>query len=118
MAGGSRRFTLAIPPDVADIIRHLSPDLKRGVRAALHALSVNPREGASLVGELEGTWRYRVRRYRVVYEIDSRARVLRVVAVGHRRHIYEELTSRLRPRRGTDHRIRCGPSVLALRVDP
>jgi mRNA interferase RelE/StbE len=93
VARGSRRFTLDISPDVADIIRHLSPDLKRGVRAALRALSVNPREGVPLVRELEGKWRYRVRRYRIVYEIDSRARRLRVVAVGHRRHIYEELAS-------------------------
>jgi len=96
VAGGSRRFTLDIPPDVADTVRHLSPDLKRGVRAALRALSVNPREGVALVRDLTGKWRYRVRRYRIVYEIDSRARLLRVVAVGHRRHIYEELASRLR----------------------
>ena len=95
MPAGSRRFTLAIPPEVADVIRYLPPDLKRGIRAALRALSVDPHEGAPLVRELEGKWRYRVRRYRVVYEIDSRARVLRVVAVGHRRHIYEELASRL-----------------------
>jgi mRNA interferase RelE/StbE len=96
VAGGSRRFTLDIPSAVADIIRHLSPDLKRGVRAALRALSVNPHEGVPLLRELEGKWRYRVRRYRIVYEIDSRARLLRVVAVGHRRHIYEEMASRLR----------------------
>jgi mRNA interferase RelE/StbE len=100
VAGASRRFTLDIPPDVAVVIRHLSPDLKRGVRAALRALSVNPHEGVTLVRELDGKWRYRVRRYRVVYEIDSRARVLRIVAVGHRRHIYEELASRLRPPAG------------------
>jgi mRNA interferase RelE/StbE len=99
--GGSRRFTLAIPPDVAGVIQHLSPDLKRGVRAALRGLSVEPHEGAPLVRELEGLWRYRVRRYRIVYTIDSRARVLRVVAVGHRRHIYEELASRLRPSRAS-----------------
>lgn len=96
MAGGRRRFTLDIPPDVADIIRHLSPDVKRGVRAAFRALSVNPHEGVPLVRELTGKWRYRVRRYRVVYEVDARARVLRIVAVGHRRSIYEDLASRTR----------------------
>jgi mRNA interferase RelE/StbE len=96
VAGASRRFTLDIPPQVADVIQKLAPDVKRGVRAALRALSVNPHEGVPLVRDLEGKWRYRVRRYRVVYEVDFRARVLRIVAVGHRRHIYEELTSRLR----------------------
>jgi mRNA interferase RelE/StbE len=95
VAAGSRRFTLDIPSDVAEVIRHLSPDLKRGVREALRALSANPNDGVPLVRELDGKWRYRVRRYRIVYEIDSRARVLRVIAVGHRRHIYEEVAARL-----------------------
>lgn len=97
MAGGSRPFTLAIGPEVAETIRHLPPDLKRGVRAALRALTVNPHGGAPLVRELEGTWRYRVRRYRIVYEIDTGARVLRIVGVGHRRNVYEELAARRRP---------------------
>jgi hypothetical protein len=35
VAAGSRRFTLDIAPDVADVIRYLSPELKRGVREAL-----------------------------------------------------------------------------------
>ena len=96
MSAGSRRFALNIPPDVADVIRHLPPDLKRGVKAALRALSVNPQEGTPLLRELEGLSRYRVRRYRVVYEIDSSARVLRVIAIGHRREIYDELVARRR----------------------
>ena len=96
MAGGSRPLTLEIPPKVADVIRHLSPDLKRGVRAALRALSVDPKQGIPLARELQGKWRYRVRRYRIVYEIDAKARVLRLVAVRHRSHIYEELAVRLR----------------------
>jgi len=97
VAGGSRQLKLNIPPDVADVISHLSPDLKRGVREALRALSRKPDEGVPLVRELDGKWRYRVRRYRIVYEIDSRARTLRVVAIGHRRHIYEQVAARLRP---------------------
>jgi mRNA interferase RelE/StbE len=98
VAVGRAQFAVNIPPDVAEIIRHLPPDLKRGVRAALRALSIDPHGGSPLVRELEGKWRYRVRRYRIVYEIDTRGRALRVVAVGHRRQIYEELAVRLRPR--------------------
>ena len=97
MAAASRRLTLAIPPEVADVIRHLSPDLKRGVKAALRALSVDPKQGIPLARDLEGMWRYRVRRYRIVYEVDSTERRLRLVAVGHRSQIYEELAARLRP---------------------
>lgn len=97
MAAASRSFTLAIPPEVAEIIRRLPPDVNRGVREALPALSTHPYEGSPLVRELEGKWRYRVRRYRIVYEVDTCVHVLRIVAVGHRRHIYEELAARSRP---------------------
>ena len=100
MAGGSRQLTLEIPPEVAEVIRHLSPDLKRGVRAALRALSVDPQQGVPLLRELDGKWRYRVRRYRIVYEVDVKARVCHIVAVGHRSHVYEELAARLRPGSG------------------
>jgi mRNA interferase RelE/StbE len=97
VVAGNRRLTLTIPPEVADVIRRLPPDLKRGVRAALRTLSVDPRQGAPLARELEGKWRYRVRRYRIVYEVDLRAHVCRVVAVGHRSDVYEQLAARLRP---------------------
>ena len=100
MAGGSRPLTLDIPPAVADVIRHLSPDLKRGVRAALQVLSIDPTRGVPLARDLEGMRRYRVRRYRIVYEVDSSARLLRIVAVGHRSQIYEELAARLQERSG------------------
>lgn len=93
MAAGNRRLTLAIPPEIADVIRQLPPDLKRGVKAALRTLSVDPTQGAPLARELEGKWRYRVRRYRIVYEVDLKARVCRVVAVGHRSNIYEDLAA-------------------------
>lgn len=77
---------------MAGVTRHLPPDVKRGVKAALRALSLDPDRGTPLVRELEGLWKYRVRRFRIVYEPDRRARVLRVVAVGHRRGIYDVVT--------------------------
>ncbi len=50
--------------------------------------------------ELKGLWKYRVRRFRIVYGIDSRRRVIRIVAVAHRRRIYEEVTDLIRRRQG------------------
>ena len=101
MAAASRRLTVAIPPEVADVIRHLSPDLKRGVKAALRILTIDPGQGVPLTRELEGMWRYRVRRYRIVYEVDLKAHAWRVIAVDHRSQIYEELAARLRPESGS-----------------
>jgi len=91
-------FRLDIPPHVAEVIRHLTPDVKRGVRAALRALGASPELGEPLVGELEGFWKYRVRRFRIVYAVERRERVVRVFAVGHRRGIYDEAAGLTRRR--------------------
>ena len=85
---------LDIPPHVAERIRSLPPEVKQGVKEALRLLSRDPGAGEPLRLELEGYWKYRVRRYRVVYQ--PVRRVVRVVAVGHRRTIYEELGERSR----------------------
>jgi mRNA-degrading endonuclease RelE of RelBE toxin-antitoxin system len=81
-----------IPPHVAEVIRHLPPAIKKSVKLAIRALSEDPELGEPLVGVLEGLWKYRVRRFRIVYELDRRS--LRIVAVGHRRSIYEDLARR------------------------
>jgi mRNA interferase RelE/StbE len=84
-------FRADIPPHISDVIRHLSPDLKHSIKAAVRALCVNPSEGAPLVKELEGLWKYRVSRFRIVYAIDRRRKVIRIMAVGHRRSVYEKV---------------------------
>ena len=93
-------FRLDLPPHVAEVIRLLTSDVKRGVRAALRAQGASPELGEPLVGELEGFWKYRVRRFRIVSAVERRERVIRVFAVGYRRGIYDEAAglARRRPR--------------------
>ena len=90
-------YRLEIPPEVAEVIRHLAPELKRSVREALRGLSRNPTAGEPLRRELQGLWKYRVRRYRVVYAIEPKRRVLRILAVGLRVEIYERVAATIRP---------------------
>lgn len=85
-----------IPPHVAGVIRSLHPDLKRAVKAAIRAIAASPECGDPLLRELDGLRKYRVRRFRIVYAVNHKNRVMRLMAVGHRRHIYEELTESLR----------------------
>lgn len=91
-------YRLDIPLHVAEILRHLPPELKRPIKSALQALGRDPALGDRLERELEGLWRYRVRRFRIVYAIDRGSRILRVFAVGHRRTIYEEVAGLVRAR--------------------
>ena len=85
-----------IPPHVADIIRHLPPDVKRSVKQAVRALSADPSMGVPLRRELSGLLKFKVRRFRIIYELDRKARVIRIFAIGHRRDVYEELAGQLR----------------------
>lgn len=93
MSGSLR---IDVPPHVAEVIRSLPPEVKRSVKEALRLLASDPDSGEPLQRDLRGYWRYRVRRYRIVYQRQSR--VLRVIAVGHRRSIYEDVGEGLKPR--------------------
>jgi mRNA interferase RelE/StbE len=74
----------------------MNPELKRSVKSAIRSIATNPRSGTPLRRELEGLWKYRVRRFRIVYAIDTKARIVRVLAVGHRIRIYEEIAAQLK----------------------
>ena len=63
---------------------------------AVHAIAINPECGEPLKRELDGLRKYRVRRLRIVYAVHQKTRVIRLMAVGHRRSVYEELIERIR----------------------
>ena len=86
-------FQPAIPSHVAEVIRSLHPDLKRSIKVAICAIASDPECGEPLLRDLDGLWKFRVRRFRIVYAIDRKTRTIRLMAVGHRRHIYEEVAA-------------------------
>lgn len=88
-------FRSDIPPHVAEVIRSLHPDLKRSIKSAVRAIASDPACGEPLLRKLDGLWKFRVRRFRIVYAVDRKARTIRLMAVGHRQSVYEELTARL-----------------------
>jgi mRNA-degrading endonuclease RelE of RelBE toxin-antitoxin system/rhodanese-related sulfurtransferase len=85
-----------IPPRIAEIVRHLPPELKRDIKQALRSLSADPFFGTPLIGELRGLWRIKVRRFRIVYAPDRNTRLIRIFAIAHRREVYEKTTELLR----------------------
>lgn len=88
----------AVPPSVAEGIRHLPPDIKRGIKGAIRALAGEPGRGEPLKRELKGLLKFKVRRFRIIYRVDRAARTANVLAVGHRSTIYEEAAATIRAR--------------------
>jgi len=89
-------FRLDMPPHVAEVIRSLHPDLKQLIKSVIRTIAASPECGEPLKQELDGLRKYRVRRFRIVYTVDQKRRIIRLMAVGHRRSVYEELTERFR----------------------
>ena len=87
------RYQIAIPPFVAAQIVHLPPDIKRTTKHALRVLSNDPHAGEPLRWDLEGLWKYRIRSFRIVYQIVTERRLLRVMAVDHRDTVYDLVRS-------------------------
>ena len=87
-----------MPDAIATLIRSMHPQLKREVRAALQAIQANPATaGKMLRDELAGLQSIRVRRWRIIYRVVPE-HYIDLIAIGPRRHIYEE-TYRLIHRR-------------------
>lgn len=89
-------FRPDIPLHVAEVIRSLHPDLKRSIKASVRGIATDQEYGKPLMHKLDGLWTYRVLRFRRVYAIERKARVIRLMAVCHRQSIYENLTAKLR----------------------
>src|SRR5215813_13177716 len=70
-----------IPPHAAEVIRHLPPDIKRSVKQALRSLSADLSSGVPLKWELSELWKYKVRRFRIIYDLNRKARIIRIYAV-------------------------------------
>lgn len=79
---------LKVPAEVRDLIRHLHPELKRKLRAALADIMEDPTCGKALKEQLEGYWSLRVGRSRVIYR--PLEDIVEIVAIGPRQTIYEE----------------------------
>ena len=71
-------------------LRKLDRAAQRRVQAAIELLATEPRpSGAKKLVGGGGEWRVRTGDYRIVYEIHDNVLLVLVVAVGHRREIYD-----------------------------
>lgn len=67
----------------------LPADAKARITREIEALAAQPRPpGVKPLRGRERLWRLRVGVYRVVYQVNDAARLVRVVVVGHRRDVY------------------------------
>jgi len=83
-------YRIDVAPAAARQLRKLDPTARRRVQAAIELLADQPRpSGAKRLSGGDGEWRVRTGDYRIVYEIRDKVLLILVVAVGHRRDVYQ-----------------------------
>jgi len=86
-------YRIEMPRMLRDLIRHLPPELKAKIKAALRSISDDPYRAKELRDDLVGLRSYRVARSRVIYRI--RGSTVQIVALGPRTDIYERAAAEL-----------------------
>ena len=82
-------------PEAAKLLSKLHPENKKLIKADLNDLRQNPYLGNDLEQELSGFKSYKIKRYRVLYDVDEEKWVIQVYYIGHRRDVYERFRALL-----------------------
>ena len=78
-------------PRVRRDLKKLDPTVRRAVRKALERIAADPLIGKPLLYSLKGHYSFRTSTYRIIYKVRRKELIVLVVAVGHRREVYEAL---------------------------
>lgn len=89
-------WTVEYARSAATAIRKLDPPVRRQVKAAVERLAEDPSRGKPLQLTLRGLRTWRTGEWRIVYQVDNERVVVLVIAVGHRREVYDRLRDRLK----------------------
>lgn len=61
------------------------------IKSALNQIQEDPYIGIPLTGAWKGYYKYRVRDYRIVYELKNEQIIVYVLRISHRRDVYKEI---------------------------
>jgi len=85
-------YRIEVTPAAARQLRKLDAPARRRIQAAIELLAQQPRPaGANKLVGGNHEWRVRTGDYRIIYEIHDQILLVLVLAVGHRRDIYQGL---------------------------
>ena len=70
-------------------LKHLPPSIFYRIISQIKTLSENPRpSGCRKLTGSKNDWRIRISDYRIIYEIDEKAKAVRIMRIRHRREVY------------------------------
>ena len=85
------KFSMRYTPEASRLLSKLHPENKKLIRAALEDLRNNPYAGRDLQEELYGFKSFKLKRFRVLYNINEEENTIQIFHIGHRKDVYEQL---------------------------
>jgi len=85
-----KKFKIRFTPEASRLITKFHPENKQLLKQALNNLRQNPYLGDDLQEELHGFKSFKLKRYRILYNINEEKKIIQVYYVGHRRDVYEQ----------------------------
>jgi len=85
-----KKYGMKFTPETSRILSRFHPENKKLIKQALEELRKNPYAGSDLQEELYGFKSYKLKRYRVLYNINEKETIIQIFHIGHRKDIYEQ----------------------------
>jgi mRNA interferase RelE/StbE len=82
-------YKVALTKSFLREFKKLPENARDRILRAIDEIVANPFLGVKLRSELEGYWRWRVGKYRIVYKVDQISKLIIFLDVGLRKVIYE-----------------------------
>lgn len=86
-------YRVKLTPTAVKMLNALHPTIKSRIKSRLKELYDDPFQGKALRDELSSFRSLKIKRYRAVYRVDHEQKEAVVYAIGHRRNIYETVSS-------------------------
>lgn len=83
-------YTVIMKPKAEKQLSKLQRKDQERISAVIDSLGEDPFIGKKLEGDLDGYYAVRAWPYRIVYEIERKIVTVTIVAIGHRKDVYEK----------------------------
>lgn len=85
-------FRIVLKKSIAKDIRGIPASALKRIKNAIDQLRTNPYpDGHEKVRGYDRTYRIRIGRYRVIYEVEKTIRIITIIRIGHRKNVYKHM---------------------------
>jgi len=95
-----KKFGMKFTPETSNILSRFHPENKKLIKQALVELRKNPYAGSDLQEELYGFKSFKLKRFRVLYNINEEENIIQIFHIGHRKDVYEQFNRLLNQLKG------------------